>query len=290
MGFLSGLFGASDADKARQQQQKQINAQYKYDLQLYTFNREQSLRDYNWQRDNLRIQRSNEKDLINFNYETALQSAQYQQAVQDYSYKSQLKQYSKSEEIYKQQLGFNNLAAIRAADSESRRMQDVVAEQAYQKQDLFLGLLEAEGVQMARGVSGKSAAKGMQSAIAQYGRNQAILADSLISANKQYRSNIQDIGLSKYGADLAADSNRMLKPLALPKTPMPMRQPQSELLKPLRPMLPPKPIKGANAAPGGNWGGAVAGGIASIGSGLIGASLAGPLTPLAIGGALLGAL
>jgi len=291
MGLLSGLFGASDADRARELQQKQIDAQYKYNKQVYGYEQGQAQRQFQFQREGLRIQRQNENALIKFNYKTALESAQYQQAIQDYTYQSQLKQYRKSVQIYKQQLGFNELAAYRAASSEARRMQDVVADQAYQKQDLFLGLLEAEGVQMARGVSGKSVAKGMQSAIAQYGRNQAIMADSMLSANKEYRNNLQDIRLQKYGADLAADANRMLEPLRLPGVPMPRKQPKSILQQPLAPVAPPKPIKGANTTPGGNWAGAIGGGLASAGAAIGGLALSGnPITaPLAIG-SLLGIL
>lgn len=288
MGLLSGLFGASDADRARELQQKQINAQYKYNKKQYAFEQQQAQRQYGFALEGLKIQKQNEKALINFNYQTQMQQALYQQAIQNYTYQSQLRQYRKSEEIYKQQLGFNNLAAYRAAASEARRMQDVVADQAYQKQELFTALLEAEGVQMARGVSGKSVAKGMQSAIAQYGRNQAIMADSMLSANKEYRNNIEDIKLSKYGADLAADANRMLEPLKLPGVPMPMKQPRSILQKPMRPMAPPKPIKGANTVPGGNWGAAIGGGLAQMGAGIGALALSGnPITaPLAIGSIL----
>jgi len=289
MGLLSGLFGASEADKARQYQQQQINKQYKYDRRKYRYDQQQAGRQYQFRREEMKIARKNERSMIDFQYGTALQSAQYQQAIQDFTYKSQLRQYAKSEEIYKQQLGFNNLAAVRAADSEARRMQDVVAEQAYQKQDLFLGLLEAEGMKMARGVSGKSVGKGIQSAIAQYGRNQAIMADSMLSANNQYRNNLEDIRLSKYGADLNADANRMLEPMRLPNVPMPMRQPYSIFQKPMKPMNPPKPIKGANTVVGGNWGGVIGGSLlnagASVGMGALSAAAAGtPFTaPLAIG-------
>lgn len=289
MGLLSGLFGASDADKQRELQQKQINAQYKYDKQKYAYDQQQAQRQYQFALEGLKIDKKNEKALINFNYETQMQQALYQQAIQNYTYQSQLKQYRKSEEIYKQQLGFNNLAAYRAAASEARRMQDVVADQAYQKQELFTALLEAEGVQMARGVSGKSVAKGMQSAIAQYGRNQAIMADSMLSANKEYRNNMEDIRLSKYGADLAADANRMLEPLKLPSVPMPMKQPRSILQKPLRPVAPPKPIKGTNTAPGGNWGAAIGGSLLNAGASVASLALTAtnPITaPLAIGTAL----
>lgn len=286
MGFLSGLFGASEADKQRELQQKQINAQYEYNTKVWEFGNVQSQREYQYLLEGLKIQRQNENAILDYNYQTNLQQAQFQQAIQNYTYNSQLRQYAKSEQIYKQQLGFNNLAAYRAAANESRRMQDVVAEQAYQKQDLFTSLLEAEGMQMARGVSGKSAAKGLQGAIAQYGRNQAILADSMLSANKEYRNSMQDIRLSKYGADLAADANRMLEPLKLPNVPMPLRQPSSILQKPMQPMTPPKPVKGVNTAPGGNWGAAIGGGLLNAGASVASLALTAtnPITaPLAIG-------
>lgn len=286
MGLLSGLFGASEADKARELQQKQINATYKYNKQVYNFERQQAFRQYEFTLEGLKIQKENERNLLKYNYKTQLQSARFQQRIQDYQYKSQLKQYAKSEKIYKQQLGFNEMAAYRAAAGEARRMQDVVADQAYQKQELFTQLLEAEGVQMARGVSGKSAAKGMQSAIAQYGRNQAIMADSLMGANREYRNNLQDINMARYGADLAADSNRMLKPRELPGVPMPMKAPRSVLQRPLKPMAPPKPIKGVNTAVGGNWAGAIGGSLLSAGAsvGALALTSSNPITaPLAIG-------
>lgn len=286
MGLLSGLFGASEADKARELQQKQINATYKYNKQVYNFEQQQAFRQYDFALEGLKIQKENERNLLKYNYKTQLQSARFQQRIQDYQYKSQLKQYAKSEKIYKRQLGFNEMAAYRAAAGEARRMQDVVADQAYQKQELFTQLLEAEGVQMARGVSGKSAAKGMQSAIAQYGRNQAIMADSLMGANREYRNNLQDINMARYGADLAADANRMLKPRELPGVPMPMKAPRSVLQRPLAPMAPPKPIKGVNTAVGGNWAGAIGGSLLSAGAsvGALALTSSNPITaPLAIG-------
>lgn len=293
MGLLSGIFGASEADKARELQQKQINATFKYQNQVYDFEKQQAFRQYGFALEGLKIERQNEKTLRDYNFKTAKQQANFQQRIQDYQFRSQLRQYKKSEQIYKQQLGFNEMAAYRAASGEARRMQDVVTEQAYQKQELFTSLLEAEGMQMARGVTGKSAAKGMQSILAQYGRNQAIMADSMVSANQEYRNNLQDISLARYSADLNARANRMLKPKELPGVPMPMKAPKTILQKPMAPMAPPRPIKGVNTAVGGNWLGAIGGSIGNAGLGLAATALTStnPLTaPLAIGTFLSGLL
>jgi hypothetical protein len=295
MGLLSGLFGSSDADKQRKLQQKQINATYKFNKKEYKFGQRQAQQSYKFAKEGLKINRQNEKALIKFNYQTARDSARWQQAIQDYQYQSQLKQYAKSEQIYTQQLGFNQQAANRAFESEGRRLQDIITEQAYAKQELFTSLLSEEGEQLARGVSGKSVQKGVQSTIAQWGRNQAVLADSMVSAQKDHRSNLEDIKLSWYGANLSADANRMLKPLQMPGVPMPRKQPRSVLQNPLKPMAPPKPMKGVNTAPGGNWGSAIGGGLLSAGASVGGAALTAaaagtPLGPLAIGASLLGAL
>jgi hypothetical protein len=295
MGLLSGLFGASNADKQRKLQQKQIDQTFKFNKKEYKFGQRQAQQSYRFAKDGLKIQRKNEKALIKYNFQTAKQQWQFQQAIQDYQYRSQMQQYGKSEQIYKQQLGFNQLAANRAFESEGRRLSEIIKNQAFEKQELFTGLLEAEGNAAARGVSGKSVQKGIDGAIAQWGRNQAILAESMVSAQSEYKSNLQDIRLSWYGANLSADANRMLRPLQMPGVPKPLKQPRSNFQNPMRPLTPPKPMRGVNTAPGGNWGGALASGALGIGASVGGAALTAAaagttLGPLGIGAAVFGAL
>lgn len=273
MGLLSGLFGSQSASRQRKLEQKRINNQFAYDTSRWQFDNQLSKQTFKYNKQSLKIQKQNDKALREYQYQTELMSARFQQSMMDYQYRSQMQQYQKSEEIFKQQVGFNQMAANRAFESEGRRMRDVISEQAYQKQELFTSLLQKEGSQMARGVSGKSAQKGMQSTLAEFGRNQAILADSMLSGKDQYRSNLKDIRLQWYGANLAADSNRMLKPQQLPRFPMPMKQPKPMYQDPMRPMTPPAPIKGTNVQPGGNLGAVIGSSALSAGAAVGGAAL-----------------
>jgi hypothetical protein len=106
-----------------------------------------------------------------------------------------------------------------------------------------------------------------QAEFAALGRNQAILAESLLSAKADTESAIRKIATDKFGADLAAEANRMLRPDRLPQPPKPLTTPRAEYLKPRKPKkfdLGPEPIKGAMASSAGAWMGAATQGLSSI--------------------------
>ena len=110
-------------------------------------------------------------------------------------------------------------------------------------------MLQEEGQVQASGASGRSAGKALAATLASYGRNQAVMAESLVSATKDSQLNHRQISMDKYGADLAAQSRRMLKPLKGPDPTAPLKMPRATILDPLKPKKPPKPIKGTNTMP-----------------------------------------
>jgi hypothetical protein len=124
---------------------------------------------------------------------------------------------------------------------------------------MFVKMLQEEGQAQALGASGRSAGKVLASAMASYGRNQAIMAESLVSATKENKISNRQISTEKYGADLAANSRRMLQPLKAPSPMAPLSMPRATLLDPRAPVKPPKPIKGSTPSALG----AVASGISS---------------------------
>lgn len=264
---IGGLFGASAAqsqqDQARELQQKAIDRQFKKDKQDYRFNWKETKANYNWLKDGIDIQRSNEERLASYRDATNLQDYNYRLKIQDYEYSQQMRMYNKSEQLYRQQRGFNAQAAQLAYASENRRMQETFQEAAFNNQDLMVQMLQEEGKSIARGQSGRSAGKAIQTAVASYGRNQAIVAESLVSAERQSRENFRNIDLSRYGADLAADANRMLRPDRLPALPVPIATPRAVFQKPRKPKKAPKPIKMTNTTARGSsmpvWNAAISG-------------------------------
>lgn len=253
LGIVGGLFGAassaSSQNEARSAQQKAINAQYKRDKQLYNFNWEQSQREYQYRLLETNIARQNQAQLLGYQYQSAQRDYKYNLAIREFDFANQMRQYNESERIFGLQSQFNNQAAQLAHQAETARMQEIVTGMAFEQQDMLVKMLEQEGQIQARGVSGRSADKLLSSALAGYGRNQAILAESLLSANKDSKRQRFEIENQKYGADLAAHSRRMLKPVKAPTPPAPLKPPMPTFLDPLAPVKPPKPIKGANTVP-----------------------------------------
>lgn len=260
-GAIAGIFGGASADSAAD---KAAAAQNKQNLLNWKYDWKQAQRNHQYQSRGLKIQKKNDKALRKYDYQTQKLQYEYNMAIRDYEYRNAMKQYEKSEEIYAMQLGFNNMAAAVAFESEQRRHTDVLIGQAFQQQDLMVESLQEQGRVQASGQQGRSARKLQQSSIAEYGRNLAILAESLESAKKQNRANVKGIHTDWYGANLAAEAARMIKPEIGPALPPPLKAPKPKYQKPLKPQRPPKPVKMAGSGSVNT--------INAIGSGLSGLS------------------
>lgn len=247
--IVSGISGASSRSSARAAEQRRINNQYKYDKEVWKYNWENTNREYDYRKEEAGVARSNQEKNLQYQEATAQQDYQYNLAIRSYDYKNQLRQYNESERIYGLQLGFNNQASQIASATEERRFNEILTGMAFEQQDMLVKMLQESGELQARGVSGRSATKTLGAALAGYGRNQAILAQSLISAQGDSNANRRQIAMDKYGADLNAEQRRMLKPLEAPAPMAPLKMPRATILDPLKPKKPPKPIKGTNTMP-----------------------------------------
>ena len=183
--------------------------------------------------------------------QTNLLNWMYQKQLRDFEFNENLRIYDKSKEVYSQQKGFNEDAASRSYGAESRRMDEYLQELAFNKQDLFVEMLKGRGAAEAQGRTGRSARRMSNNVLAEYGRNQAIMAESLVSRNRQHREDLATIGLQKRGADLDAFSRLGLTPNRVPDAPLPL----------------PVPVGGSGGGRGG--------GIFGIGNALLGAVGAG---------------
>jgi hypothetical protein len=250
MGLLSGITGASSQNEARRREQERINQQYKYDKKLDRFNWRQTKRDYRYRTKDVQNQRENNESNLQYLEETARRNYQYDLQIRDFDYKNQLRQYKESERIYGIQRGANAQAAALARQSEENRFNEIMKGMAFDQQDMLVKMLQEEGQSVARGVSGRSATRQIASVIAGYGRNQAILEESVLSASRDSAMAMRQIEQERYQADLNADSRRMLQPLLAPAPMAPLAMPRPNLLDPLRPQRGPRPIKGVNTVQG----------------------------------------
>jgi hypothetical protein len=268
--ILGGLGGQAEADA----QNRAIEAQYEQNLQAWRYGKKRIKADYRQEKKQWRLNRRNEESLAAWKDETNLQDWNYNLKIQDFEYASQMKQYAKSEQIFGQQLTYNQMAQSAAKEAEYRKLDDSMKELAFQNQDLVLKAVQSEGAAAVKGQQGRSAEKGEQAEFAALGRNQAILAESLLSAKADTDAAMRKIAADKFGADLAAEANRMLKPDRMPAPPRPLKTPIAQFLKPRKPRefdLGVRPTKGVMASSAGAWMGAAG----NIATGIAGAATSG---------------
>lgn len=241
-GLGTSIFGGAQQDSAAKQA---AAAQNKFNLQQWKYNWKEAKRDYRYANQSRDIAIRNNENELAFREDTAKRDWQYGMAIRDYRYDNAMRQYNQSEGNYKRQLSFNNLAAAEAYESADRQFREIGIAQAFQHQDMMVQSIQEEGKSAARGQAGRSAAKSMQSALAAYGRNVAIMEESMRSAKAEHLANIKGINLKKLESDLAAEAARMLKPQMEPALPQPLAMPRTVFQKVQKPRKPPKPIKGA---------------------------------------------
>jgi hypothetical protein len=161
--------------------------------------------------------------------------------------------YERSEDIYQSQTSLNDVAAKASMDSEIVKLEEGYNERAFDRQESYIDMLVAEGRLRARASSGRSAVKGMQATMGDWGRQMAMLNEPAVSADRNLHSVLQNIIRDKSSADLTAYASRMLEPGELPK---PLKQrpiPIAEYNLPrvlVESDFGPQPVRGFMASPG----------------------------------------
>lgn len=190
----------------------------------------------------------NEETLAQWKDATNLDDWKYSTAIKEQEYQSQMRLFRKSEQLFNQQMSFNSMAADVAKEAEYRKLQEATNEIAFQNQDLVVKAMESQGISAVKGQQGRSANKTEQMNLAALGRNQAILAESLLSAKGDTQAALRKIATDKYGADISAQAERMLQPWRGLEPPRPIRTPRAEMIAPRKPQnfdFGPKPVMGA---------------------------------------------
>ena len=168
-----------------------------------------------------------------FQHDTALKNWKYNQSIKDFEYKAVVERYGKSVENTENQLVFNNIAAIDAYEAEQASLNELFAEDAFNRQGALVDRLQQEG-QAQIGQAGVSRGKAIQSRLAGIGRNAAIADASLASSVEQSQRNMRQIALQKYAADMQAKASMMIRPEALPDIPKPELGPDRIFVEPMK--------------------------------------------------------
>tara|TARA_R100001082_G_scaffold98186_1_gene66343 strand:- start:4316 stop:5113 length:798 start_codon:yes stop_codon:yes gene_type:complete len=203
-------------------------------------------------------------------YQYALQIRNTQQAGNEAAFK-------RSEDIYHDTTSLNSLAAKSSMDADIVKLQESRDEQAFDRNESYIEMLQNEGRLRARVSSGRSASKGVQSTMADYGRQMEMLNATDDSMGRNTRRVLEDIIRDKTSADLTAYAAKMLEPGVLP---MPLKAqpiPIQEIVLPRALQeydFGPQPVMGAMASPtaaaNAVWGQTITSIGSAIGTGMAG--------------------
>ncbi len=199
-----------------------------------------------------------------YDWQTSVRNYQYNQAIQDYNFLQTARQYQSSVENTQQQLTYNSMAAMQARESEQAALNDILNEDAFQRESLLVERLKNEG-QAALLQAGNSRAKAVQSALAQSGRDSAVMRASLTSAQLQSQRNMRDIALGKFIDDQNVMAAMMIRPDRLPDLPAPIQAPERIFVEPIEASeaFIPAPLQQSTFAPIVQGIGSAAGGLTS---------------------------
>ena len=221
-----GIFGAkkaSDQNKraqaAKDQQQQLLNKQAK--LQ----------NDYN--KEKFEADKENYQKIAEYNFQTAVKKWQYDMTIRALQEKSDAQQYLMNVENSQKQLTFNEIADQQGKSREQLILNDARAEDAFERQDLLVAQLQAQG-KARLGQAGRSMAKRVQSSEAQIGRDLAVLDASLTGEVKASNLRMFDISMGKFAADARVEAARMLRPSRLPDIPAPTKPPEPTWVEPMQ--------------------------------------------------------
>jgi hypothetical protein len=154
--------------------------------------------------------------------ETAMWDWWYKLQFREYEYNQALRIYDRSKQVYNEQMSFNEQAADRSYAAENARMREYLQGLSFEKQDSLVEALKATGAVDARGTAGVSTGRLSNDVLSQLGRNNAILAENLVSAQKQSLRDTETIRLNKMSADNDALSRLGLAPEKAPQPPAPV--------------------------------------------------------------------
>ena len=284
-----------------------VKKQHEYDINRWKFERQEQWDNFHFKEDAYEVELWNQNQNIEFREQMATDEYNHKLKMRDFDYNNQIAAYNASVKSYEKQLDYNNLAHEISSNDNTRvynekltsigfqneelinQLNDSINDYGLNVQDLNLAKkakdsefaskakdlaskeVSAVGAQAAMGQTGRTARKNMQSQIAAFGAQQAMLVEtleregasmglkwdqqnqqlsrittktelgqrqlqeSMKSAGGQYMADAQNLALEKYSADIAAEAQIAPAPQQPPMSPAPLKLPRPKSLGPQPP-------------------------------------------------------
>ena len=250
---LYGAKKSSDAAKSAQNARNEAtNAQYKYDVEAWQMQKDAAIAKRDYAVREVEMKAEAEGRLAAYKDATAARQYNYNLQIRNQQQDANDRMFQKSEDIYSFQTSLNAMNEKAARMDERRQLKEIEAENRYEKNEVFLDALLAEGAIRARGVTGRSADKARSVSTLKAGVALTQLSDSLENATVASNSALRAIGRERSIADLNAYASKMLDPGELPMPIAPLATPQAQFMYPRVFQdydFGPQPIQGAMISP-----------------------------------------
>ncbi len=161
---------------------------------------------------------------------SAASNYKYQMKVREQQWNRERLRYATQVSQYKETTAANQVAYSRAVADEQRRLNNAYKKAAFSNQNQLIQLTQQGGKMASAGAAGKSARRLDNDVVAAFGRNQAVMAENLMSAQTRFKSVGDSLGRELISANNRAFSDVAIAPEAGVAPPKPvMRQGPSPL-------------------------------------------------------------
>ena len=256
IGAATAIYGANKASNAAKSAQnarnEATNAQYKYDVEAWQMQKDAAIAKRDYAVREVEMKAEAEGRLAAYKDATAARQYNYNLQIRNSQQDANDRMFQKSEDIYLHQTSLNSMNEKAARMDERRQLKEIEAENRYEKNEVFLDALLAEGAIRARGVTGRSADKARSVSTLKAGVALTQLSESLENATVASNSALRAIGRERSIADLNAYASKMLDPGELPMPIAPLATPQAQFMYPRVFQdydFGPQPIQGAMISP-----------------------------------------
>ena len=140
----------------------------------------------------------------------AMRQYKYQLKMQQNNYARERERYKVGVANYQQAVADNEDAANRAYVSQQEKLNNIYRSTSFRQQAQLIELAQGSGKRAATGQRGRSVDRLDNDIVSQFGRNQAIMAESLLSAQRQYGRATEGIRREQLSAN-----NRAYSPIAI---------------------------------------------------------------------------
>ena len=121
----------------------------------------------------------------------ATSNYKYQLKVRERNWDREVHRYGRQLHQYDSQLQENSMAGQRAYSGAQRKLNSIYQQASFKQQANLVNLLKGSSGAASRGMTGRSAQRLDNDIVSQFGRNQAIAAESLMGANFAYDRQVE---------------------------------------------------------------------------------------------------